>query len=156
MARLCSYKKVLPKLLFLAIGMIPHPKSQKIAKKVAKEYGSDGLDEAAKIKDYVKNTAIVTETIDTGEVAKRVFETSPSAREEFLTKTQKAMVPETFQVNNYITKRVNKNIKLITDNGIELSFPAEFYNQSENLIISNNEDGTISIQINNVNTIDSK
>lgn len=129
---------------------------QKIAKKVAKEYGSDGLNEAAKMKEYVKNTAVVNDTIDTGEVAKRVFENSPSAREEFLVKTQKAMVPETFEVNSYITKRINKNIKLITDNGIELSFPAEFYQNSENLIISNNEDGTISIQINNVNTIDSK
>ncbi len=129
---------------------------ERIAKKVAKEYGGDGIDEAAKIKDYVKNTALVKERIEVGEVAQKVFDKSPTAREEFMLKTQKAMVPETFEMNEYITKKINKNIKIVSDNGIEIAFPAEFYNDGDNIVITENEDGTVSIQINNIKQLENK
>ena len=129
---------------------------ERIAKKVAKEYGGDGIDEAAKIKDYVKNTALVKERIDLGEVSKKVFDNSVSAREEFMLKSQKAMVPETFPMNEYITKKINKNIKIAADNGIEISFPAEYYNDGDNIIITENEDGTICVQINNIKELEKK
>ena len=128
----------------------------RIAKKVAKEYGGDGIDEAAKIKDYVKNTALVKERIVLGEVAEKVFDKSPTAREEFIIKTQKAMVPETFEMNEYITKKINKNIKIVSDNGIEIAFPAEFYNDGENIEIAENEDGSISVHINNIKQLENK
>ena len=129
---------------------------ERIANKVAKEYGSDGIDESAKIKDYVKNTALVKERIDVNEVAQKVFDKSPTAREEFLVKTQKAMVPETFSMNQYITKKINKNMRIVSDNGIEISFPAEYYNDGDNIVISENEDGSISIRINNLRQIENK
>lgn len=129
---------------------------ERIAKKVAKEYGGDGIDESAKIKDYVKNTALVKERIDVNEVAQKVFDKSPTAREEFMMKTQKAMVPETFSMNPYITKKINKNMKIVSDNGIEISFPAEYYNDGDNISIAENEDGSISIQINNIKQLENK
>lgn len=129
---------------------------ERIVKKVAKEYGGDGIDEAAKIKDYVKNTALVKEHIDLDEVSKKVFDNSISAREEFLLKSHKAMVPETFPMNEYITKKINKNIKIAADNGIEISFPAEYYNDGDNIIITPNEDGTICVQINNIKELEKK
>lgn len=129
---------------------------ERIAKKVAKEYGGDGIDEAAKIKDYVKNTALVKERIDLEEVSKKVFDNSISAREDFMTKSHKAMIPETFPMNEYIAKKINKNIKIASDNGIEISFPAEYYNDGDNIIITENEDGTICVQINNIKELEKK
>lgn len=129
---------------------------ERIAKKVSKEYGGDGINEAAKIKDYVKNTALVKERIDLGEISQAVFDSSPTAREEFMIKTQKAMIPETFEMNEYITKKINKNIKIISDNGIEIAFPVEYYNDGENIEISENEDGTISIHIKNIKQLENK
>ena len=54
------------------------------------------------------------------------------------------------------TKNVNKNIKIVTDTGIEISFPAEYYKDDENIFIINNDDGTISIRIDKVNQIINK
>ena len=71
-------------------------------------------------------------------------------------KTQKAMVPETFEMNEYITKKINKNIKIVSDNGIEIAFPAEYYNDGDNIVITENEDGTISVQINNIKQLENK
>lgn len=126
---------------------------ERIAQKVSLEYGGDGIDEASKIKDYVKSTAIVNEQVEVSEFAEKVFDTLPTARAEFIEKTQKAMVPERFKMNEYITKKINKNMRLITDTGIEISFPAEYYKDGENITISESEDGKISIQINNVSEI---
>ncbi len=129
---------------------------ERIAKKVAKEYGGDGIDEAKKIKDYVKNTALVKEQFDLGEVSQKVFDNSVSAREEFMLKSHKALVPEIFPMNEYITKKINKNIKIVADSGIEISFPAEYYNDGDNIIITENEDGTISVHINNIKELEKK
>lgn len=128
----------------------------RLAKKVTEEFAGNGIDTEAKIKQYVKDTAITTENIVVDEIADAVFTSSPSAREEFLEKTKKAEIPETIPMNSYVTKRVNKNIKIVTDTGIEISFPAEYYRDDENIFITNNDDGTISIQINNVNQIINK
>ena len=67
-----------------------------------------------------------------------------------------ANVPEKVEVNPYITKKMSSNVKLGTDIGVELSFPAEYYRDNEHIEIINNEDGTISIKINNIGEIINK
>ncbi len=128
----------------------------KLAKKITEEYAGNEIDTQAKIKQYVKDTAIETENIAVDEVAEAVFTTSPSAREEFIQKVKEAEIPENIPVNAYVTKNINKNIKIMTDTGIEISFPAEYYKDDENIFIINNDDGTISIRIDNVNQIINK
>ncbi len=130
-------------------------KIRKLAKKVTEDFAGNEIDTEAKIKRYVKETAITTEDIAVDEVADAVFE-SPSAREEFTQKVKEAEVPEHIPMNEYVTKRVNKNIKIVTDTGIEISFPPEYYKDEENISIVNNEDGTLSIQINNIGQIINK
>jgi hypothetical protein len=51
---------------------------------------------------------------------------------------------------------MSANIKLTTDIGVELSFPAEYYRDEKYIEIINNEDGTLSIQINNIGEIINK
>lgn len=130
-------------------------KIQKLAKKVTEDFAGNEIDAEAKIKRYVKETAVTTENIAVDEVADAVFE-SPSAREEFVEQVKKAEVPENIPMNEYVTKRVNKNIKIVTDTGIEISFPPEYYKDEENISIVNNDDGTLSIQINNIGQIINK
>ena len=125
----------------------------KLAKKVTEEFAGNEIDTEAKIKQYVKDTAITTENIVVDEVAEAVFTSSPSAREEFIQKAKEAEIPESIPMNSYVTKRVNRNIKIVTDTGIEISFPAEYYKDDENIFITTNDDGTISIQINNIGQI---
>lgn len=128
----------------------------KLAKKVTEEFAGNEINTEAKIKQYVKDTAVATENIVVDEVAEAVFTTSPSAREEFVQKVKEAEIPDTIPMSPYVTNRVNKNIKIVTDTGIEISFPAEYYEDAENISIINNDDGTLSIQINNVGQIINK
>ena len=65
-------------------------------------------------------------------------------------KLEKAGVPEKVEVNKYLTKKMTANIKLSTNTGVELSFPPEHYKDPEFMELITNEDGTLSIKINNI------
>ena len=77
----------------------------------------------------------------------------PAIRDEFMQKIEKAGVPEKVEANNYITKKMTANIKIKTDTGIEMVFPPEYYKNPEYMEIITNEDGTLSIKINNIKEI---
>ena len=124
----------------------------RIAKKVAIENGADQLETRARIKEYITESIEEKdyEYVDTKAVADKVFEGMPSVRDEFVEKMEKAGVPEKVEVSKYITKKMTANIKLSTNTGVELSFPPEHYKNPEFMELITNEDGTISIKINNI------
>ena len=129
---------------------------EKIAKKISKDYGTDEIKTNARVKQYVKDTAVAAEKIDVKEAADTIFSDSVSAKADFLEQVKESNIPENIEMNDYITKKVNKNLKIVTDTGIEISFPAEYYKDDENIFIINNDDGTLSIQINNIGEIINK
>lgn len=124
----------------------------RIAKKVALENGADTIETQARIKEYVTESIEENayEYVDTDKVAEKVFEGLPSMREEFIQKIEKAGVPKQVEVNKYLTKKMTSNVKLSTDTGVELSFPPEYYKNPDYIEIITNEDGTLSIKINNI------
>ena len=129
---------------------------RRIAKKVADEYGAEQIETEARMKEYVKESAVVEEKITVEDMAEKVFDGLVSAKADFVEKTKDAHVPESFDMNAYVAKRVNANIRLVTDKGIEILFPSEFYRDDENISIINNDDGTISVQINNISKLTNK
>lgn len=129
---------------------------RKIAKNIADEYGANEIETEARMKKYVKESAVNTEEIKVDEVAETVFDGLASAKQEFMEKTKDANVPQVFEMNEYITKKVNAGIRLVTDTGIEILFPSEYYKDDDNISIINNDDGTISISINNINKLTNK
>lgn len=124
----------------------------RIAKKVALENGADTIEAAAKMKEYVTKNIEENnyEFVDTDEVAETVFDGLPSMREEFKEKLEKAGVPKKVEANKYITKKMTSNVKLKTDTGIELSFPPEYYRNPDYIEIITNDDGTLSVKLNNI------
>lgn len=124
----------------------------RVAKKVAMENGADSIETRAKVKEYVTENIEKNnyEYVETAKVAEKIFEGLPSVQEEFVKKIEKAGVPEKVEVNQYITKKMTSNIKLSTNTGVELSFPPEHYKNPEFMEIITNEDGTLSIKINNI------
>ncbi len=131
---------------------------KRIAKKVTEENGGDSIETMSKMKEYVTETVEGGEKkyIETDKVADKIFDGRPSMRDEFLQKIEKANVPQRVAVNSYVTKKLASNVKLVTDIGVELTFPAEYYQNSEYIEFINNEDGTISIQINNIGEVINK
>ena len=75
---------------------------------------------------------------------------------EIKEKLEKAQVPEKVEVNRYVTKRLSKDVKIVTDIGVEITFPAEYYSNKDYIEFINNDDGTISIQINNIGEVVNK
>lgn len=131
---------------------------KKIAKKVTEDNGGDTLETLSRMKEYITESVEDkdAEYIETEQVAKTIFEGKPAMREEFMEKIEKANVPQKVQVNNYVTKKLASNVKLVTDIGVEITFPAEYYQNNEYIEFINNEDGTISIQINNIGELINK
>ncbi|MBQ3425724.1 MAG: nucleoid-associated protein [Clostridia bacterium] len=131
---------------------------KRIAKKVALENGADTIAAQARIKEYVTESIEENnyEYVDTGAVADKVFEGLPSMRDEFKEKLERAGVPERVEATKYLTKKMTADIKLSTDTGVNLSFPPEYYKNPDYIEIITNEDGTISIKINNITEIINK
>lgn len=130
----------------------------KIAKKVTEENGGDSIETMSKMKEYITESVEKGETefVDTKEVAEKIFDGKPGMRDEFIEKIEKANVPERVEINSYVTKKLSSNIKITTDIGVEIVFPAEYYQNSEYVEFINNDDGKISIQINNIGEIINK
>ncbi len=131
---------------------------KKIAKKVTEENGGDALETLSKIKEYITESIEdgEDEYIETEKVAQKVFDGRPSMRDEFMEKIEKANVPEKVEINSFVTKKLASNVKIVTDIGVEITFPAEYYQNSEYIEFVNNEDGTISIRINNIGEVINK
>ena len=129
---------------------------RKIAKNVSAEYGASEIETEARMKKYVKETAVAKEEINVEDAAEEMFSGLVSAKHDFCEKLKEANVPEKIEMNPYIAKKVNANIRLVTDTGVEILFPSEYYKDDENISIINNDDGTISVQINNINKLTNK
>lgn len=133
-------------------------KVKKIAKNVTEANGGDSIETNAKIKQYIVDNIEDNnfEYVDTRKVAENIFDGKPVMKQEFVEKLEKEEVPEKVEVTSYVTKKMTSNVKIVTDTGIEISFPAEYYRDNDHIEIINNDDGTISIQINNVAEIINK
>lgn len=131
---------------------------KKIAKKVTEENGGDSLETLSKMKEYITESIEEGEKeyIETEKVAEKIFDGKPGMRDEFMEKIEKANVPQRVEVNSYVTRKLASNVKIVTDIGVELTFPAEYYQNKEYIEFINNEDGTISIQINNIGEVINK
>jgi len=128
-------------------------KVEKAAKEVSEEYCGDTVAADAKLRKFIAESPIEEDSYEIEKIAEAVFEATPAAKAEFTQRMRDAEIPETIEKTDYIKKRAGKNIKIVTDTGIEISFPPEYYRDEENVSIINNDDGTVSIKINNVGSI---
>lgn len=131
---------------------------KKIAKKVTEDNGGDSIETLSKMKEYITESIEEGERefIETDKVAEKIFDGRPVMREEFMEQIEKASVPKRVEVNSYMTKKLASDVKIVTDIGVELTFPAEYYRDSKYIEFINNEDGTISIRINNIGEVINK
>ncbi len=128
----------------------------KIARDVAREFGADEAEVSVRMKDYIKEAVSADNDLEPEKAAEVMFVESPSMRDAFREKAAEKQIPEHVEITDDIVKHASSNIRLVTDSGIELSLPAEFYRDPERMSIINNDDGTLSIQLNNIGAITTK
>lgn len=128
----------------------------KLAKKVTMDNGGDTMEIASRMKEYLTENIDEIECIEVDKLAESVFDGRPAMKDEFNAKIEEAQVPQKFEMNKYVTKKMSANIKITTDIGVEIILPAELYRDNEHIEIINNEDGTLSVKINNIGEIINK
>ena len=106
---------------------------------------------------------LVTEQVDEQDsfsrdgLAEKVFEDSEPARKAFETAAEVRHLPERVAVDRRAVaqKRVRCH-RIVTDTGIEVSFPAEYGDDPEFIQFSTEENGLISIELKNIGSIENK
>jgi hypothetical protein len=129
----------------------------KVTKQIGQKYYSEDVTAVARMRQAVTGKAAEDRPVELDELAGSVFREDPAVRREYLEEIRKAGLVETeVRLPEKLAARKFASQKIETDTGIELQFPAEYFNNKEKIEIINNPDGTLSILIKNVTKIKNK
>lgn len=129
---------------------------QSITEKVAENHGENTALAMSKAKNFISENIEHTEKLDPIELGMKVFESSEILQKEFVREIKEAKVPENVTIDKPLAVKTGKNHKIKTDTGIEITFPVDYFKNSDYLEFINNPDGTISIQIKNIGKLINK
>lgn len=127
-----------------------------IVEEVAQEYGANPAVATARVKDYVTECARDSRDFDINEMADEVFGDQAAPRESVREYAQERELPQQVSVEKEVVKRVARTQKIRTDTGIEISFPAEYVRSPEFISFTSTADGTYSISLNNITSIENR
>lgn len=131
-------------------------KVNNIVKKIAETHGSNSAMAVSKAKNCLTEVVERSEDFVPMEIGRSVFRDEPALQAEFENKVRAAKLPETIKVEKSYAVRAGGSHRIKTDTGIEITFPADYFENREFMEFTNNPDGTISIQIKNVGKIINK
>lgn len=148
---------VLPDLLLQCTSSISTKEAVKMVKKlvtkVTDEFGGDTTKAITQVKSYMAENLEESETLSPLDLGRDLFSSSGPMLQEFENKVKELGIPENIKVDKEYVQRSVRSHKIKTDTGIEITFPADYYNNSEYIEFLNNVDGTISIQLKNIGKI---
>lgn len=97
--------------------------------------------------------ALSAESFDVDMIADEIFEDNMDAKKEFIHKIEDKGVHKEIDFDTTKLKKKDRVVKFITENGIEITIPSEYIRRKDKVEIVNNSDGTVSIEIKNVNEL---
>ena len=123
---------------------------------VADEYGANTAEALSRAKAYATKSVEETEDVDLAQMAVEVFEGEPAMQQRFESAAQARELPERIPLERRAVERVAKSHKIRTDTGIEITFPAEYSESPEYITFTSNSDGTLSIELKNIQHIENR
>ena len=128
-----------------------------IVEQVAEEHGANAALALSRAKAYVAEQVDEQDSFSRDGLAEKVFEDSEPARRAFETAADVRHLPERVAVDRRAVaqKRVRCH-RIVTDTGIEVSFPAEYGDDPEFIQFSTEANGLISIELKNIGSIENK
>ena len=117
-------------------------KVKAIVDKVAQAHESDG--------------STVSDTVDPVRIVEEVFKANPIQQEAAKKELADADMMRPLPVNREFATKIGEHHKIKTDTGIEISFPVEYMKNREFIEIKTNDDGTLRIELKNINKIMNK
>ncbi len=128
----------------------------KIAIEVAEEHGFNPTVAVSRTKTFLIENAELSEKLSPNEMGREIFSESEEMQEAFDRSVTQLNLPKEIKINRNLAVRTGKSQKIKTDTGIEISFPAEYFQNNEYIEIINNPNGTISIELKNIGKIINK
>ena len=126
----------------------------RVTQRINKKYFDEDFDKTAQAKKVIAESIEETNTVEINYLAEEVFPGNLEVQQEYVTEIKKAGIMDaTVTIPDDIANKRFKNQKIKTDTGIEINFPASYYNNKEKIEFLNNPDGTLSILIKNVGKI---
>lgn len=128
----------------------------KITENIAEEHGANSAVLLSKAKTYLLENAEISTTFSPIELGEEIFSGSEDMQNEFVEQVNNAQLPKSIKIEKSLAVRTGKNHKIKTDTGIEITFPAEYFENHDYIEFINNPDGTISIELKNIGKIINK
>lgn len=125
----------------------------KITTKIAEDHGANAALAISKAKNYLIENAENSSSFSPRELGREVFAESAIMREAFERQIGETALPPAVEVEMPLAVRTGKNHKIKTDTGIEITFPAHYFQNQEYIEFINQPDGTISIALKNIGKI---
>ena len=129
---------------------------REIAVEVAEEFDENPALILGRVKNHISETVNEGMTFSPKTLAEEVFEEEPKMAEVFLRKAESRTIPQEVELPKKAVKPSMKKQKIVTDGGIEITFPSEYANDPKMIEFVRNEDGTTTIEIKNVQSFETK
>ena len=131
---------------------------EKTAQKVAESFNTDDFQFQSKVKSSIFKNLEENDELSPEKLADDLFESNLTARLTFIDQVKEA-IPEPVKFDEIDSSRQKKkfeNQKLSLSNGIELIVPNNVYQDAESVEFIQNDNGTYSILIKNIEDIQNK
>lgn len=130
-------------------------KVKKIVDQVAEAHESDGVAALTMAKSYIAKNAEVSDSLDPVRIVEEVF-TNPVQVEAAKKALEEENMMKPLPVNREFATKIGQIHKIKTDTGIEISFPVEYMKKRDFIEILTNDDGSLRIEVKNINKIINK
>ena len=107
-------------------------------------------------KSMIAKNAEVSDMVNPIRIVEEVFKSNPIQLEAAKKKLVELDMMRPLPVNREFATKVGEHHKIKTDTGIEVSFPVEYMQNREFIEIKTNPDGTLRIELKNINKIVNK
>lgn len=121
-----------------------------INKRIQEKFIGEDITQKAQIKKAISDTIVEDGSLDVQKVLDKVFEDTQEIKSIYKEAFKKANIDkQEIKVGETVARKFDKQ-KIITEDGIELNIPVDYYQNSDKLEIVANNDGTISIIVKNI------
>lgn len=127
-----------------------------ITRKVAEKHGQSAVAAVAKAKTCMIVQAEQLEKLDPATLGQEIFHASPLLQEEYRREAETAGLTEAVRVDKEFARKKGQTHKIKTDTGIEISFPVDYFQNTQYMEFINNPNGTISIELKNIGKISNR
>ena len=128
-----------------------------IVEKVAEEHGANVAVALSKAKAYVAERVDAEDSFSREGLAEQVFADSEPMRNAFETQADVQHLPERVAVDKRaVAAKSVRCHRIVTDTGIEVSFPAEYGENPDFIEFVSEPNGLISIELKNIGSIENK